>query len=375
MLESKDIEGPPIYMNWLAMLKGNELISTHEYPLYSDAHVTGEIDFGPYQFLHAVPIPVAGMVQPTIILRYDSYWAWRNPSWAKTDAERYHGGTPAQEIAALASLAVGVRFKAGDATRDFHPGDDPKGRPRATATRPLPVLTIGNLHRWVLPRIIHGQRPLTLLQPVSILPNMNALDAITLVRAARLYQDALWLAESEPEFAWLLMVSALETAAVRWDSHAEAPITKLQTSKPDFFAYLSNLRDKAILSRVAEEMKNSLGVMRKFLNFIKEFRPPEPKDRPTWWKIDWSDKELEKALKIVYDYRSKALHTGQPFPGPMCQPPPRLAGWITWAEKPGGDVGMGGGFWKEKDLPIYLHTFEYITRGTLLNWWASLNKR
>jgi hypothetical protein len=29
---------------------------------------------------------------------------------------------------------------------------------------------------------------------------------------------------------------------------------------------------------------------------------------------------------------------------------------------------MGGITWKGKDLPLYLHTFEYITREVLLNW-------
>jgi len=35
---------------------------------------------------------------------------------------------------------------------------------------------------------------------------------VALTRAARLYQDALWMIESEPSLAWLLLVSAIETA-------------------------------------------------------------------------------------------------------------------------------------------------------------------
>jgi hypothetical protein len=32
---------------------------------------------------------------------------------------------------------------------------------------------------------------------------------------------------------------------------------------------------------------------------------------------------------------------------------------------------MSGGVWMEKDVPILLNTFEYITRGVLLNWWRA----
>ncbi len=32
-------------------------------------------------------------------------------------------------------------------------------------------------------------------------------------------------------------------------------------------------------------------------------------------------------------------------------------------------AGAAGAVWQAKDLPMYLHIFAYITRGTLLNWW------
>lgn len=34
-------------------------------------------------------------------------------------------------------------------------------------------------------------------------PTLEAKQAIALVRSARLYQDALWLVESEPNLSWL----------------------------------------------------------------------------------------------------------------------------------------------------------------------------
>ncbi len=365
-------QGPVVYRNWLAAQRNEPLLFTHEYPLYTDAHIVAEGDYGPYHFLHTVPIPVQGMVQPMVVLRWDGHWAFPYPDFSKTDAEHYHGGSPPEEIAALASLAVGVRFRAGDSTREFAPTGDPKGRPRAWATRPVPMLTgISPLHRWVIPSVAEGQHSLELLRPLGTLPNMGPSDATSLIRAARLYQNGLWLSESEPALAWLLLVSALETAALHWRSERGTPLERFQTEKPDLFEYLSKI-DPAARDRVADEFKDSFGATRNFLDFVLKFRPPQPTERPPCAAIDWSDGSLRKILNTVYGYRSKALHAGKPFPAPMCEPPYRQSARPAPAEKPLGHVGMGGGVWLEKDIPLLLHTFEYITRGTLLNWWRSM---
>jgi hypothetical protein len=54
--------------------------------------------------------------------------------------------------------------------------------------------------------------------------NAAPADQVALIRAARLHQDAVWIAEQEPELAWLMLVSALETGAGRWDRSAGSPI-------------------------------------------------------------------------------------------------------------------------------------------------------
>lgn len=363
--------GPTIVLNWLAKLQGKPLLATHEFPLYTDTRITGQVAHGPYYFLNAVPL-AQGIVAPAIILRYEEFWESPEPNFSKTDAEQYHGGTPADELAALASLALGVRFKAGDTTRYFEPQGDPKGIPRAWTRRTVPILLDGGpLHRWVIPQVAEGEHSLELLEPVGILPKLNPSAAISLIRSARLYQDALWLAESEPALAWLLLVSALETAAVCWRSQTEDPLDRFKGSKPELYADLHQ-RDPELAKRVAEEFKDSFGVTRKFVDFVLTFRPTEPERRPeSWGRIDWSDTSLDRILKIVYAYRSKALHSGKPFPAPMCDPPFRLSESAAPAEKPLGHVSVGMSVWREEDIPISLHTFEYVARGTLLNWWRA----
>ena len=48
----------------------------------------------------------------------------------ETDASNYHGGSISDEIAALLSLNLGIRAKAGGCTRVFSEGDDEKGLSR-----------------------------------------------------------------------------------------------------------------------------------------------------------------------------------------------------------------------------------------------------
>jgi hypothetical protein len=166
-------QGPAAYLNWLAVRQQKPLLCTFEYPLYTDAHIVAEAQHGPYCFLNAIRMP-EGSVRPAVVLRFDWHWEFPDPDWSKTDADRYHGGTPADEIAALASLAMGTRFKAGDSIREFKPGGDPKGSPRGWSTRAVPFLLISRpLDRRVLPGVAVGQHSLELLQPLSIVPELD----------------------------------------------------------------------------------------------------------------------------------------------------------------------------------------------------------
>ena len=81
---------------------------------------------------------------------------------------------------------------------------------------------------------------------------------------------------------------------------------------------------------------------------------------------------MKKHLRQVYNYRSKALHSGTPFPDPMCSAP--FDTDSRPEERPSSiSAAAAGAVWQAKDLPMYLHTFAYITRGALLNWWFSVD--
>jgi hypothetical protein len=354
----------------LALNDGKPCLTTDEYPLFTDAWITGDAAQGPYRFLNTVPRHDSGLIQPAIVLRCDLHGDFPLPDMTKTDTSRYHGGSFPEEVSALSSLALGIRLRAGGPTRLFEAGGDPKGRPIEWVPRPFTTILIRKeALGWVLPNAAEGTHPLDGLGILRFLIKLSRPDATALVRAARLYQDALWLVESEPSLAWLMLVSAVETAANQWRKSKEAPVDRLRTSKPGLYQYLANIGPE-VPERVAEEVAESLGSTKKFVDFVLEFLPPPPSGRPPEaYQHPWDSGEIRETVRCVYGHRSRALHDGIPFPAPMSRPPFTL-GWATPSERPTAFAASEcGGSWLAKDTPIFLHTFEYIVRGVLLEWW------
>jgi len=227
-----------------------------------------------------------------------------------------------------------------------------------------------------LPSAGTGEHSLMNLDMLNSLPKLSLSESIAIIRMARLYQDALWFAEPEPELAWLLFVSALETAANEWQNDHGNNVDYLKGSKPDLYKYLSGLEDATVLPKVSGHLRDNIGITKKFRDFVLTFLPEPPELRPVKWaQFNWNASELKRALTTIYGYRSKALHTGKPFPKPMCEVPHHDPSWPAPAELMTGlAAGYGDVTWLKKDIPMNLHLFEYITRKALLMWWASCCK-
>ncbi|HEX9198160.1 MAG TPA: hypothetical protein VF865_01270 [Acidobacteriaceae bacterium] len=375
----KSDKGPPLYANWQAALHGKKVIVEYEVPLFSDADIMGAVEgaWGPYDVLNPSSTRrPAQRLAPVLILRFADHIADSMEDYVpmdRTDDTLYHGGTLLDEMTALLSLCLGVRFKPGGVTRVFRPEwRDPKGHPAGWETYEDPILP-PLVTRPVIPRAL-GRRSIGRDLPVASLPLLSADGATALLRSARAYQDGLWLAESHPEMSWILFVAAIESAAGYWRSEVEAPVDRLRTSRPDVAAILIDAGGEKLEGDVAELMAVYMGATRKFIDFLQEFLPPPPAVRPPLTsQIPWGGKELEDIFKMVYQYRSRALHGGRPFPAPMCHPPEVVAESEACAERPTGlAIGALGGTWMTKDLPLFLSTFEYMVRGTLLRWWRSM---
>jgi hypothetical protein len=190
--KKRPLIGTPAYDNWRAFLENEPLLGSFEYLMYTDAWLTGEVAAGlePYCFFNLVPIErQRGRVRAAVALRLSLHVDFETPSMEKTDQSRYHGGWMTDELAALASLKCGVRFRAGGVTRRFDVNGDPQGRPVAWYSRPEPTLSIG-IRGFVLPAVT-GQHSMMPIAEMKTFAALSPEQAIALVRAARLYQDAI----------------------------------------------------------------------------------------------------------------------------------------------------------------------------------------
>jgi len=147
-------------------------------------------------------------------------------------------------------------------------------------------------------------------------------------------------------------------------------IGQLKRQRGALYGRLKKVAPQAI-PIVAEALSRTLGAERKMLDFVTEYAPAPPVERPReWGRVDWND--LEQALRILYDHRSRDLHDGIPFPEPLCQPPEVDDRGVP-AERFGAIAMSGrGGAWPAERLPMYLHTFVYLAGSSLRKWWQEL---
>lgn len=321
--------------NWLASRMGGTARELYEVTLHSDARVVGELSegLGPYQVLNLVPDdPLFGSSRAIAAVRISNYLENTEPSMDYTDTSTYHGATFWEELASLLSLALGIRLRAGGVIRDFTMDDDPYGRPHAELLSDRPLLVTSTKSR-VIPSLMVQRNWSDASAILSAYPDLSAKAAVRLVRAARSYQNALWIADTDPTLAWLLFVAAVESPA-------------------------------ALLGG---------GAKNRFVEFIIKHSPSPPDRRPPeGMQLNWDEHGLRDALEKVYGLRSMALHEAVPFPWPMCEAPYKQEEWEAPAERFFAIAAHGrGGSWLAEDLPMFLHSFEYLVRGALIGWWTA----
>lgn len=322
--------GPPAYQNWNAALAGSAPGDVYEFPLYSDTQITGELRSEPpcpYSFLNTLAQLRPRRLSAAVVLRCAGHLEKvGSTSWEATDTSNFYGGSLADELASLVALAAGIRLRAGGATRHFN-DRHPLGRPQVDTDPPtLPPFWS---ERALRIRSCRGEHNLNAaLAPVFLsYPTLPPSTASALARASRLYRDALWIVESEPELSWLFLVSAVEAASA---DHAPG-----------------------------------MRPTKRFVTFLLEHLPVPPVNRPHQnLQAPWDPDSMEQAFRKIYAHRSCALHEGIPFPPPMSMPD------SLRSEVPLGGTAMNGGVWLKKDMPMLISTFEYIARGALLKWWS-----
>jgi hypothetical protein len=378
MTEMHKTRGATIFENWRLFAGWNKSVATYEFELLSDAAFAGETSIGPYQLIntiaHASADPDGRVLAPVIVLRVAYHLEDSPRDMTQTDTSKYHGGSLADEIAAVLSVWTGARLRAGRMTREFDPNDsDPRGKPVAYEGFSPPATFLRTARAARIPSAT-GLHLMNQIDSFRAMERFHPMDEIALIRAVRMYQDGLWVAESQPELAWLLFVSAAETLAVRWDQGGGDHIQALEVGKPELFVKLQTVCPE-LVPFVSEQLADITGATRKFVKFLLTYLPDAPTARPpAWCQVDWKRQWFRSAFRQVYDYRSKALHTGIPFPAPMCDVPRKFGSeWSAVAERPFAlAYRVGDAIWVRDDLPMLLHIFEYVVRNAIRCWWNSV---
>ncbi|HEV8697684.1 MAG TPA: hypothetical protein VGQ89_08325 [Candidatus Limnocylindrales bacterium] len=348
--------GPLVWENWKAEERGEPSREAWEFAFYTDAHPIGEVTtgLGPYQLLLGLTGGKDDASDPAIVLRMENHLQPTEPTlvWQPTAVHR--------EVAALVSLALGIRCRSGGETRWFRPTEDPRGRPALFGHRRPQLSEVPEHEGRILPNVVR-QAPLTeAVELISILPSLHVKQAEAVVRAARAYEEAVWVAEGDPAYAWLKFVSAAEAAASAWRGGAAPAGELLAQYEPELAEHLRAAGGGALVTEVAALLGGRYRAAKKFVRFLLTFGPPPPEVRPPEpFQLEWP--LLGSHPKAIYGVRSDSLHHAAPVPQPMLNVPLQLAsGPIEVWPSPGGTR------W------VMLHTFERITGVALRSWWRSL---
>ncbi|PZF28213.1 hypothetical protein [Curtobacterium sp. MCPF17_051] len=368
--------GTHAWINWNAHAAGDVELERMEDDLYSDRYFVGvPTQHGPYSLSTVVGFEQESAASVRLALKLMSgAHADLAPrlvvdgELAPSDSKSYHGGTPSDEIAALAALTLGVRLRAAGTSRlsGFH---EP-GTVRPPILLEVPALaTPGRPGKEFIPATMSRAADLSLLERLLSFPRIGEEDQVELVRAARAYASGLWWSNEDPNQSWLYLVTAVEIAANHRQKISASPEELIESLWPELWTVLAPV-EPARRAKVAKLMASQVRATKKFVDFLAECAPLPPSVRPVHGSLEWG--EMRQHARRVYAYRSDALHGGKPFPLPMLDEP-RIELNDAVQEVPYGLSTSGlGGSWMADEAPMLLATFEHIARGALFRWWDEL---
>ncbi|HEY5942670.1 MAG TPA: hypothetical protein VIT89_07415 [Solirubrobacterales bacterium] len=375
------MSAPDGWLIWQGKRRGEEISRVLEYPLFSDSRWLAEVrsGIGPFRVLNTIggpftPGPHYGQAFVMLALQVGLTGDQMAGKLAtKTDPASYHGGWIDEEMAALISLAMNARCRSGGLWRDFGLyEEDEKGQP-LTAHFSAPNLIAPKGPGWRMLPHLNLEVDLDSLPPfLNAYAALGPQTATALVRAARLFQQALWIADADPNLSWVLLVSALEAAVDSWKGHAkQEPLHQIKENWQELGDLLAEVQtnDAGLAGKLAKLLRGNVRVQSRVKRFVASFAPNPPSPRPKFDAVDWDPESLAKYIGKIYNWRSRFLHSALPFPGAMCDPP-RADGDGGFSECPGGlGTGIGRATWLAEDTPMMLWTFAYLVGEVLRAWW------
>lgn len=368
--------GTDAWRNWNAFNEQNPETENADDELYSDRHfVGGSSTHGPYSLaaIFGRDRPeTRPAVRPAVRLRVGVHAnlipdVVIDGELVPANSDAYHGGTISDEIAALASLTLGVRLRVAGTSRLS--GIHGQGEHPPIYLEVAPLANPGRPGREYIPAALNRPAHLSQLDRLDSFPDLDEEAQVELIRAARAYAAGLWWSNEDQNHAWLQLVTAVEIAANHRQKVQATPQELVEDLWPELWSAMQPAND-VVRAEVSKWVAPQIRATRKFVDFLTECAPEPPELRPSFGELDWA--KMAQHARVIYSHRSTALHGGKPFPLPMLeQPRDEENGAIE--EVPWGlNTGGLGGVWDAKEAPMFLSTFEYIARGSLLNWWNEL---
>lgn len=368
--------GTDAWRNWNAFNEENPETENADDELYSDRHfVGGPSTHGPYSL--AVIIgrwpETTGAVRPAVRLRVGVHAnlipdVVVDGELVPANSDAYHGGGVSDEIAALASLTLGVRLRVAGTSRLS--GIDEQGQERSPIFLEVaPLANPGRPGREYIPAALNRPAHLGHLNRLDSFPDLDEEAQVELIRAARAYATGLWWSNEDQNLAWLQLVTAVEIAANHRQRVKASSQELVEALWPELWSALKPA-DDVVRAEVSKLITPQMRATRKFVDFLTECAPEPPELRPSFGQLDWA--RMAQHARTIYGHRSTALHGGKPFPLSMLEQPRGEENGATQEVPWGLNTGGLGGVWDAKEAPMLLSIFEYIVRGSLLNWWDEL---
>lgn len=319
----------------------------YEYELTTDAKILGYYTYDPYGFCIWEFADKRDGEERKLILRTEQYTA----SWhLESDSpEYYHGGDIPEELVALASLFLRRKIKLGPIVRM---NDFPK--------------LIGITRRWIDRDLIEDVSNLKdLIKWLELVERLDIKYHYKFILATRLYHRAILDIETQPDVAYLNLISAIEVLSNEFelDDVLENLKDNLDIELLDEIRSLDepDLQKEfeiALLKRINKRPQQFVKFILKYIMDDDEFWTYEK--RPKYWKI--TPKVLPELLERVYQQRSNFLHDGVPFQPDIFHPP---------ALKTEINIGKAlqdrGKKWTSEEFIPYPHFFERLINHVLKN--------
>lgn len=368
--QNEKSQGSALYFNWKLKEKGEKPVRIVEYPLYTDAYKI-ESAYShvncPYTLVNPDVLTTKPICLPRIILQVEEFnYLGKNIKKAKNFySDFYLINNIPDQVAVILSLILGVRIRAGNESRLFQAVNLDQGIPlhRYIDLDPAQVELIKN--KPLLPTILknidneNGFFSLNIVdQYISSFSSLTVTQAELVIRAAKLYRDAIWIVDSEPQLSLILLISVIELLS--------------QQDKIDDSEHVCN----GICQICKKHICKRPSSRKQFENFLINYLPDPPTKRCREEnQINWNELKKKKNNNIflqMYRFRSKFLHEGIAFPLDFLNP---NSFWVGESDEE---------FRYEKSIktsisnqlielsPMSLSIFEYIVRNAALKWWRSI---